>query len=112
MRMIDRKIALRLKIEFPEPPQADRSVGQISEIVSSPCAKIFRLHISENQNYNYAVSRPSEGRIAIVTTRWARDAMDAAVQRRMVLLRTAKSCGPGAAMLALKSVRERFRRRR
>ena len=69
--------------------------------MSSPGIKNIPLYISENQNYKQrAVSRPPEGRIAIVTTRWARDAMDAAFQRRMVLLRTAKSCGPDAAMLA------------
>ena len=78
----------------------------------SSSARKNSLYISENQNYNFAVSRPPEGRIAIVTTRWARDAMDAARHRRMAvarrslqakpgLLRTAKSCGPGAAMLAL-----------
>src|SRR5688572_17805740 len=65
--------------------------------MSSPEIKNISLAISVNQNYKSAVSCPPEGRIAIVTTRWARDAMDAAVQRRMVLLRTVKSCGPGAA---------------
>jgi hypothetical protein len=65
--------------------------------VSSPGSKNISLGISGNQNYRNPVSCPPEGRIAIVTTRWARDAMDAAVQRRMGLLRTVKSCGPGAA---------------
>jgi hypothetical protein len=58
------------------------------------------IDIFVNQNYLPATSCPPEGRIAIVTKRWARDAMDAVVPRRRVLLRTAKSCGPGAATLA------------
>jgi len=35
----------------------------------------------------------SEGRFAIVTKRWARDAMDVMAQRRMRTLRTAKPRG-------------------
>ena len=34
---------------------------------------------SANQNYMAPIPFPSEGRFAIVTKRWARDAMDAAV---------------------------------
>src|SRR5439155_15735476 len=82
--------------------------------------QIFRLPFLEIRIISPAVSCPPEGRIAIVTTRGARDAMDAARHRRMAvarrsllakpgLLRTAKSCGPGAAMLAL-SWREVSRR--
>jgi hypothetical protein len=55
----------------------------------------------------------TEGRFAIVTIRRARDAMDAAASgdlhhRTKTPQRTAKSCGPGAATLAL---RARFRSR-
>jgi hypothetical protein len=80
--------------------------------VVRPASKNIRFTFRKIRTINIAVSRPPEGRIAIVTTRWARDAMDAARHRRMAvarrsllakqgLLRTAKSCGPGAAMLAL-----------
>jgi len=51
-----------------------------------------------------AVPSPPEGRYAIVTMRWAWDAMDAAasgvLHRTKTRQRTAKSCGPGAATLA------------
>jgi hypothetical protein len=41
------------------------------------------------------VSRPHEGRFAIVTKRWARDAVDAChAQDECADKRTAKSCGP------------------
>jgi len=59
-----------------------------------------------NQNYNSIRSVPAEGRFAIVTTRWARDAMDAVASGGFIPAgrkrrqRTAKSCGPGAATLA------------
>jgi hypothetical protein len=46
-------------------------------------AKIFHLPFPKIRIIAIPVSCPPEGRIAIVTTRWARDAMDAAVQRRM-----------------------------
>jgi hypothetical protein len=46
-------------------------------------SKIFRLQFLKIRTIYSTVSRPHEGRIAIVTTRGARDAMDAAVQRRM-----------------------------
>jgi hypothetical protein len=44
----------------------------------SPANKIFRFTFLKIGIITNAVSRPHEGRIAIVTTRWARDAMDAA----------------------------------
>ena len=44
-------------------------------------------------------SRPTEGRLAIVTNA-GRDAVDAAARVTNVLTRTAKSCGPDAPMLA------------
>src|SRR6266568_4049907 len=45
--------------------------------MSSPKIKNISLHNSENQNYNLAHPGPHEGRFAIVTMRWAGDAMDA-----------------------------------
>jgi hypothetical protein len=71
--------------------------------VASPGKQKFRFTILKIRTITLAVSCPHEGRIAIVTTRWARDAMDAAFQRRMKLSRTAKSCGSDAAMLASSS---------
>ena len=44
---------------------------------------------------------PQEGRFAIATLRRAGIAMDALVRQTTDQGRTAKSCGPGAAMLAL-----------
>ena len=68
-----------------------------------PGTKIFRFTFLKIRIITYAVSCPPEGRIAIVTTRWARDAMDAAVQRRMVLLRTASRVVLAPRMLAKSS---------
>jgi hypothetical protein len=53
-----------------------------SEIVSSLLAKIFRFTFLEIRIITLPVSRPQEGRIMIVTTRGARDAVDAFVQAR------------------------------
>jgi hypothetical protein len=52
--------------------------------VSSPEIKNIPLHNSGNQNYNSARPVPIEGRIMIVTTRGARDAVDAFVQARFL----------------------------
>jgi hypothetical protein len=95
-QVVQRRLAhnpLRLKSYFPS------NIKLIWAVQRG--ANIFRFTIPKIRIITSAVSHPHEGRIAIVTTRWARDVMDAAFQRRMVLLRTAKSCGPGAAMLAL-----------
>jgi hypothetical protein len=65
--------------------------------------KIFRLTRRANQRYQLARLTRQEGRLAIVTNaRW--DAVDevAAADERS-LSRTAKSCGPGAPVLALSS---------
>ena len=68
----------------------------------------YRLDNSVNRNYIATQPGPTEGRFAIVTIRGARDAMDAAASARCKsrgrkrLQRTAKSCGPGAATLALR----------
>src|SRR5438105_13612806 len=48
-----------------------------SEVMSSPGIKNISLHNSGNQNYNLTHPGPPEGRFAIVTMRWAGDAMDA-----------------------------------
>src|SRR5213080_2334486 len=83
-----------------------KSVLLIFRITSSPENKNISLHNSGNQNYNLAHPGPSEGRFAIVTMRWAgmrwtlwRQACFS--RRTKTPRRTAKSCGPGAAMLAL-----------
>jgi hypothetical protein len=85
---------LRLKSNFP-------SNLKLIWVVQIAKQKYLAGHVGQITGNTPAVSRPPEGRIAIVTTRWARDAMDAAFQRRMKPPRTAKSCGSGAAMLAL-----------
>jgi hypothetical protein len=46
------------------------------------------------------VFRPHEGRFAIVTKRWAEDAVDAAAQTTDAQSRTAKPRGPDASTLA------------
>jgi hypothetical protein len=47
-----------------------------------PSAKRFHFACRANHNYKLAPSRASsEGRFAIVTKRWARDAMDASAQK-------------------------------
>ena len=81
--------------------------------MSSPQIKNILLGISANQNYIPACPGPHEGRFAIVTKRRAGDVMDALASGVAALFRkdgvcaldetperTAKSCGPGAAMLA------------
>jgi len=81
--------------------------------------KFFAFAVGQNIFRDSPVSRSDrEGRIAIVTTRWARDAMDGESVRRDFWSRrtrrfphTAKSCGPGAATLAssLQVVTRRWR---
>jgi hypothetical protein len=68
--------------------------GQITEFLSSPLAKNISLSPSGKSNLPLAPSRPTEGRLAIVTDA-GRDAVDAdgAIDERR-LMRTAKSCGP------------------
>src|SRR5438067_172633 len=95
--------------DFIETDRPDLSVGRINSDLpkscQSPRSKIFRFTMLEIRIITSPVSRPQEGRIMIVTTRGARDAVDAFVQARVGAWtnerrRTAKSCGPGAAMLA------------
>jgi len=50
--------------------------------MSSPGIKNIPLNNSGNQNYNFVRLAPQEGRIMIVTTRGARDAVDAFAQAR------------------------------
>jgi hypothetical protein len=50
--------------------------------MSSPKIKNISLHNSANQKYNLACPVPIEGRIAIVTLRRPRDAVDAERQAR------------------------------
>jgi hypothetical protein len=62
-------------------------------------------HVGQITGMSRGILGPHEGRFAIVTMRWAEGAMDALVQVRANAQtterrRTAKSCGPGAAMLA------------
>ena len=66
-----------------------------------PKQKYYAGHVGQISGMTPAVSRPHEGRFAIVTNRWALDAMDVLVQQTTGQGRTVKSCGPGAATLAL-----------
>jgi hypothetical protein len=50
----------------------------LPKILSSPKFKNISLYQNSDLRYQSAVPGPSEGRFAIVTTRWAGDAMDAA----------------------------------
>jgi hypothetical protein len=72
-----------------EADQALLSVGQISSDFRKACqaleSKIFRFTILEIRIITSPVSRPQEGRIMIVTTRWMRDAVDAFVQARFLV---------------------------
>jgi hypothetical protein len=60
-----------------------RHDGQIttSELpnLSSHPIKNISLYRNSDLRYQFAVPRPHEGRFAIVTMRWAQDAMDAAI---------------------------------
>jgi hypothetical protein len=80
--------------------------GQITRIRQAPKSKIFRFTGILIYGIQLAIPRPSEGRFAVVTKRWAWDAMDAVasgdLHRTKTSQRTAKSCGPGAATLALR----------
>jgi hypothetical protein len=55
-----------------------------TETLSSPKIKNISLSNSENQHYNLTCPVPIEGRIAIVTLRKARDAVDAERQARLI----------------------------
>ena len=69
-------------------------------------AKIFRFAFDPNQTYSFPRPGPQEGRIAIVTDvglgmRWTHIAERYSLARTNGVVRTAKSCGPGAPMQAL-----------
>ena len=74
--------------------------GKSPETLSIPLAKNIPLNASGKSAALLRPSHPNEGRIAIVTdVRW--DAVDAmAAQDECRSSRTAKSCGPDAAVLA------------
>src|SRR5207247_7514309 len=67
--------------DFIEADQILLSVGQINSGFQKSCqapkSKIFRFTIPEIRIITLPVSRSQEGRIMIVTTRGARDVMDA-----------------------------------
>lgn len=53
--------------------------------VHPPSQKYFAFSVGQINFRSPAVSRPTEGRIAIVMARWARDAMDAAASGSIVV---------------------------
>jgi hypothetical protein len=74
--------------------------------LSSPPSKNFSLRRLLETALLIPPSRPTEGRIAIVTDA-GRDAVDASgASDEGAGLRTAKSCGPDASTLAFKSAQE------
>jgi hypothetical protein len=75
--------------------------------VQSPSAKIFRFAIPPNQIDNHRIPSRSEGRFAIVTDVGTGCGGREGGARRAWLMRTAKSCGPGAPKQAL-SRRKQF----
>src|SRR5207247_7325793 len=85
-----------------------RQITSDFQNLSSPKIKNILLHNSVKQNYNSRHPGPHEGRFAIVTMRWAGERWTLWRQARFsrrtkTPRRTAKSCGPGAAMVALSS---------
>jgi len=81
--------------------------GQIStKVESSLVRENNSVYKNSDFRHRLPVRCPHEGRFAIVTERWAGDAMGAAGVRRTCAAgrnrrqRTAKSCGPGAATVA------------
>src|SRR6266567_4842019 len=75
--------------------------------------KYFASRLGRNRFIDSVVPAHQEGRIAIVTDvglgmRWTQGVEAQSLRGRATLLRTAKSCGPGAPTLALSSQR-RFR---
>src|ERR1700694_4149724 len=80
--------------------------GQITDSCPAPLRKIFRFSADPNQLYKSLHPVPHRGAFRDRHGRWARDAVDAAAsgariaRGRMMLMRTAKSCGPDAPTLA------------
>src|ERR1700694_494705 len=96
-------------------PQFDRSNGcyslilpdgQITDLLSSPSAKNISLLRRPKSTLQIPPSRPERGALRGRHGRWVRDAVAAAAAGarmragRMMLTRTAKSCGPDAPTLA------------
>jgi hypothetical protein len=84
--------------------RARHSLGKLLLIIRisvKPEIKNILLVTSGKSLAGVAHPGPPEGRFAIATLRRAGIAMDAFVQWTTDRRRTAKSCGPGAAMLAL-----------
>ncbi|XIA64664.1 hypothetical protein ACFIOY_38700 [Bradyrhizobium sp. TZ2] len=83
--------------------QPNNPTGKSLQDLSIPSHKNIPLNPSGKSMLFLRVSHPIEGRIAIVTNvRW--DAVDATTARdERCCLRTAKSCGPDAAVLASNS---------
>jgi hypothetical protein len=78
--------------------------GQITKNLSTPSRKNIPLNPSGKSALLACASHPMRGALRNVTNaRW--DAVDAKCATDECVTRTAKSCGPGAAVLAL-SVRE------
>src|ERR1700694_954737 len=80
--------------------------GQITDSCPAPPRKIFRFSADPNQLYKSRHPVPHRGALRGRHGRWVRDAVDAAASGarmragRMMLTRTAKSCGPDAPTLA------------
>jgi hypothetical protein len=91
------------------------TTGKSLHFASSPKIKNISLYRNSDLRYQSRRPAPTEGRFAIVTIRRAQDAMAAVasgdLHRTRRPQRTAKSCGPGAATLALRR-REVSRRQR
>src|SRR6266566_6596479 len=69
--------------------------------------KIIASRFGRNRFIDSVVPFPQEGRLAIVTDvgcgmRWTQSAEAQSLRGRAALMRTAKSCGPGAPTLALR----------
>jgi hypothetical protein len=94
----------RLPLRFSTPPLVLPD-GQITHgLGPARRTKIFLFLIPPNQIYKSHHPVPSRGALAIVTN-VGRGAVDATSRRRTLLLRTVKSCGPDAPVLASSRVR-------
>ena len=84
--------------------------GKSAKTCPALVRKIFRLTRRANQRYQLAPSHPMRGALRNVTNaRW--DAVDAKVTTdERGFARTAKSCGPGAPVLALSSQQQELLR--
>jgi len=76
------------------------TTGKSPKVCPLPRAKIFRLTRRANQCSFFARLTADEGRVAIVTNVAVGCGGREACVRRTLVTRTAKSCGPDAAVLA------------